>query len=190
MKLHELLLETRSIRRFKQEEIPMEDLRDMINDVRLAPSGNNVNELRYIVITDKALRDEISKLTYYAASLPRELGEPKENEHAMAYILILSPKKPSIHMHVNTGIAAEILVLSAREKGIGSVMMKNFNVTKVNELLNVPEDYTAELLIPLGYADHTSTIVEVKDGDTHYYVDDDVNYYVPKYEIDDIATFK
>ena len=50
----------RSIRRFRQEPIDRDDLDLIFESVRLAPSAFNVQPWRFVVVTDPALKAELS----------------------------------------------------------------------------------------------------------------------------------
>ncbi len=191
MNLKELYTGNRTYRKFRQESIPEEDLKSIMENVRLSHCGNNRQRLKFIVVRTPELCGEIARQVHYAASLPREIGQPKKEEEAMAYIIVIRPKENYATADIDVGIAADVICASAWEKGIGSCMMMNFNVTKVNELLEIPEEETVRLVISMGYPAHKSTVVDLPaDGNTSYYVDEDVNYYVPKRPLSGFVTFR
>jgi nitroreductase len=188
MKLSELYKQCRTFRRFKQIEIPEQNMDDILNDLRYVHSGNNRQTLSYIAVQSKAKRDAIAKVIKYASLLPRELADPKSEEEAMAYLVIIADAEHSRTVDIDTGIAAEYTVESAFEKGIGSCMMLNFNVQKVNEILGLPQNRTAAMVIALGYPSHTSEAVEIgADGSTAYTCDEAYHYRVPKKTVKQIA---
>lgn len=191
MNLKELYTGNRTYRRFLQKPVAEEDLVSIMENVRLSHCGNNRQRLTFEVISDPAVCARMAELVTYAASLPREIGQPKKGEEAMAYIVIVRPSENYATADVDVGIAADVICASAWEKGIGSCMMMNFNVTKVNELLEMGEGKTARLVISLGYPAHKSTVVDLpEDGNTAYFVDEDVNYYVPKRPLSDFVKFR
>jgi nitroreductase len=59
MELSRVLKERRSIRRFKQESVPKEALIEMIEAARIAPSGKNLQNWHFIVITNVGMIHEI-----------------------------------------------------------------------------------------------------------------------------------
>jgi nitroreductase len=188
MKLSELYKQCRTFRRFKQIEIPEQDMDDILNDLRYVHSGNNRQTLSYIAVQSKAKRDAIAKVIKYASLLPRELADPKPEEEAMAYLVIIADAEHSRTVDIDTGIAAEYTVESAFEKGIGSCMMLNFNAQKINEILGLPQNRTAAMVIALGFPSHTSEAVEIgADGSTAYTCDETYHYRVPKKTAEQIA---
>jgi nitroreductase len=55
MDLFDAIQERKSIRRFKQSPVPDEDVKKILDAGRLAPSANNSQPWRFVVIRDKAL---------------------------------------------------------------------------------------------------------------------------------------
>ena len=49
----------RSVRAYKQDEVPREDLERIFEIVRLAPSAYNVQPWRFVVVTDAALKAKL-----------------------------------------------------------------------------------------------------------------------------------
>ena len=46
----------RAIRKFVQQDVPEEDLREILRQVRLAPSPGNIQPWRFVVVRDPAMR--------------------------------------------------------------------------------------------------------------------------------------
>ena len=59
--LLELVKKRRSIRRFKPDPVPDEDIRKIIEVARWAPSGFNMQPWEFVVVTEKDLRDKIAE---------------------------------------------------------------------------------------------------------------------------------
>ena len=93
--LLELVKKRRTIRKFKTDPVPDEYIGKIIEVARWAPSGFNTQPWEFIVIRDKALREELAKLSAeyrerYGARLEatRESKVPWENSKTfgnMAY---------------------------------------------------------------------------------------------------------
>ena len=188
MKLDEILETGRTIRKFEQKEVPDEVIARVLKNVRTAHCGNNRQVLRYIVVKSEEKRREVGNIVHFAASLPREIGEPKEDEKAMLYIAITKPAGNTPIQDIDCGIAAEVICETAWDEGVGSCMMLNFNVQAANEIMNVSEDRTVRMIIAMGYPKHRSTIVDVPEsGNVSYYVDDQIDYYVPKRSVEELS---
>ncbi|MEE9340124.1 MAG: nitroreductase family protein, partial [Thermoplasmata archaeon] len=71
MELAEAMRNRRSIRRFEEKEVPRELVEGILETARWAPSGNNVQPWRFIVVTDRqkiARLSEASNQRWIAAS--------------------------------------------------------------------------------------------------------------------------
>lgn len=188
MELSELYQKCRTIRKFTQEEIPEKDIDAILENLRYVHSGNNRQTLSYVAVTSKEKRAAVSDLVHYAAILPREIADPKENEKATAYLIIVGAADHNRTIDIDTGIAAEYVMESTFELGIGSCMMLNYNVTEVNKILELPKEQTSLMVIALGYPAHTSEAVEIgEDGSTAYTCDAQYHFRVPKKTVAQIA---
>ena len=184
--------ECRTFRRFKQIPVPETLLHDLIEDVRIAPSGRNAQVLRYIVVNDKDTVARIQPFFHFAAALPPEIGQPAEGEQPTAFIIICTEGMSPRTAGIDIGIAARTLQLGACEKQVGSCILLNVEFPKILPAIgNVPTTWQPALALALGYPDHTSTIVDMPaDGSTAYTVDEQRNYYVPKRKKEDILLWK
>ena len=59
MEFSEILKRRRSIRRFRQEEIPLETLKELVEAAALAPSAANAQCLRYVLVREKELLEKL-----------------------------------------------------------------------------------------------------------------------------------
>ena len=189
MDLHDLFVKSRSIRKFEQKEVGRDLLEEILEDVRLSPCGSNKQLLRFAVVTDRKICDKIADNIVFAALLPRGIADQKANERATAYIIILEPQNAGRVQDMDIGIAAEVIMESACDKGLGTCMMLNFKADEIEKILEVPGDMKAAMVIPVGYPMHESIAEDMPaDGDTAYYVDEKGNYHVPKRSVKDIVS--
>ena len=87
MTLRDLYTGERTYRRFLQKEISHDALLAVMENVRLAHCAGNMQKLRFAVVTEPELRDKMAQQVHYAAYLPKEIGQPKPGEEAMAYVV-------------------------------------------------------------------------------------------------------
>jgi nitroreductase len=59
--ISKFFLARRSIRRFKNEPVPEDTIKKILEAMRYAPSGSNKQLWQYIVVTDPAVRDKITR---------------------------------------------------------------------------------------------------------------------------------
>lgn len=190
MTLENLLEWRRTYRKFDENKlISKEDIDDILNSIKFASCANNRQYLRFISVENKAKVLEIFENTKWAASLPNNIGRPKEGERPVYFIAILSDEEKKLRFNgIDEGLVISNLTLLAAEKGIGSCIIGSVNDKKMREILNYENNYSCEVVVAFGYPKVKSSIKEINAGeDQAYYLDEDGNYIVPKYKIKDLV---
>ncbi|MBS4882253.1 MAG: nitroreductase family protein [Peptoniphilus harei] len=190
MNLQNLLEWRRSYRKFDETRlISKNDIDEILNSIKFASCANNRQYLRFISVENKDKVLEIFDNTKWAASLPNNIGRPKEGERPVYFIAILSDEAKKLRFNgIDEGLVISNLTLTAAEKGIGSCIIGSVNDKKMREILNYDNNYSCEVVIAFGYPKVKSTIKEIDlEEDQSYYLDEDGNYLVPKYKKDDIV---
>ena len=184
--ISELIKRNRSYRRFYQEvAITESDLREMVNNARLTPSGRNAQTLRYLLSNTKEMNDRIFPTLSWAGYLTDWAG-PKEGERPAAYIVILNDDTLSKTYYCDHGIASMAILLTAVEKGYGGCILAAVNREALCEALHLPEQYAIVQVIALGKPAETVVIDPMIDGDIRYWRDTQSVHHVPKRNLDDI----
>ena len=172
MPLGEAMFTQRSIRRFRRDPIPVEDLRLILEAAARAPSGGNRQPARFLVLADRDVIRQFGALYHEAwwakrrdegrAWTSREDIPPEEPvsrsaarladeiEHAPCIVLALSLAKGQASSVIP---AVQNLMLAARALGIGSVptTLHPQVMERVYTLLGIPPEVEFHLCIPLGY---------------------------------------
>lgn len=190
MNLENLLEWRRSYRKFDESRlISKNDIDEILNSIKFASCANNRQYLRFISVENKDKVLEIFDNTKWAASLPNNIGRPKEGERPVYFIAILSDEAKKLRFNgIDEGLVISNLTLTAAEKGIGSCIIGSVNDKKMREILNYDDNYSCEVVIAFGYPKVKSTIKKINlEEDQSYYLDEDGNYLVPKYKKDDIV---
>lgn len=187
--LKDLLLSSRSYRSFDESvKISREQLLNWIDHTRLCPSSINLQMLKFRPVTDETECAEMLARTKWAGKLKGMQIPPMEHAPT-AYIVVCSNSSvtPNATMfQKDVGICAQTIMLAAAEDGFGGCMIGSFSPEKVKELLHLPEETTAELVLALGKPDETVRLTELPmNGDTSYYRADGIHY-VPKRALEDI----
>jgi len=179
------LLERRTIRKFTKQPIPKQDLIDLVDYARLAAYPGNNQSLRFAIIDEKPLVDEVFVNTRWAGYLAD--GTPKEDERPTAFIAVLGDNSIKKTFEVEAGAAVTSMMLGAYDKGIASCWIGSLNRTEVMKALNISEeDYSLVYVLALGYPAQKSRACEMKDGDIKYFLDAENVLNVPKRSIDEI----
>lgn len=183
----DLITSNRSCRRFFQDHaVDQETLRWLVDCARVSASAANLQPLKYLLSCDPALNNDIFSCLGWAAYLEDWQG-PAEGERPSAYIVFLGDTTISPAFGWDTGIAAQSILLGAREKGLGGCMIGAIKRKRLIELLNVEERFKIVLVVAIGKPKETVVIEEVEaDGSIRYWRDDDGVHHVPKRKLDDI----
>lgn len=182
----DIVKKARTYRRFQQKPIGIDVLEELVEMARFAPSGANSQPLRYVICNNADVRKKLFPSIAWAAAL-KDWDGPAEGERPMAYIMIVSEK----HGGINTGIAAQTIVLGAMSKGIGACMIGALKRDQAAEAVNLDSRYNVELLIALGYPGEYVVVDDVHEGDSlTYYRDDQDVHHVPKIIADELIIAK
>ncbi len=104
--------------------------------------------------------------------------------------MILSDTEISKNVKWDHGIAAQTILLCSMSHGIGGCIIGSVNKAQLSDSLYIPERYTIELVIALGYPKEKVVIDEINDGDDiRYYRDKDETHHVPKRKLKDVLFF-
>ncbi|MEE1012377.1 MAG: nitroreductase family protein [Acutalibacteraceae bacterium] len=184
----DLVLKNRSYRRFyENEKIEYDILADLVDCARNTAASVNFQVLKYKLVNDETNNKKVFDCLAWAGLL-KEWKGPEEGERPSAYVVILCDTSISTSKPIDTGIAAQTILLAATEKGYGGCMFGSINRSKLADELDIdPERYSIELVIALGKPKETVEIVEVPEsGSTAYYRDENGVHYVPKRSLNEI----
>lgn len=185
MSVYETILERRTVRKYKQEKIRREQLEQMVNAARLAPSGANMQPLKYIIVDEKEKVDEVFPYLKWAAYIQPE-GNPKVGEEPVAYIVVLADTRiKKTGYDLEAGAACQNIMLTAREMGIGSCWLGAINREAISTCLNIEEHMNLSTIIALGYPLETPVIEDIEES-IRYYKDEEGTLHVPKRKIEEI----
>jgi nitroreductase len=186
MQLKELVTKTRSYRRFKQDPIPEETLRGLVDLARMSPTGSNLQPLKFFLSWTAETNAKIFPCLGWAASISNWDG-PEEGERSTAYIVVLVDTDIWKDCGHNVGIAAYSIVLGAMENGIGACMLASIARPRLAWEFNIPDRYTIPLVIALGVPGETVVTENIgPDGNVDYYRDADDVHHVPKRTLDEL----
>lgn len=185
MSVYDLILKRRTIRKFKQEPIPVDVLRKLVDAARLAPSAANLQPIKYIIVNSTDVVEAVFKHVKWAAYIA-PAGNPGENEKPVAFIVMLADteiRKSGYELDI--GAAAQSIFLAALEEGIGTCWMGAINRDEIRAILSIPERYIIDTVIALGYPAE-SPVAEDENGSVKYYKDENGVLHVPKRKLEDV----
>lgn len=163
MELMEIIKTRKSVRKYLAKKIPRDDIISCVEAARLAPSAENVQPWRFIVLDDPEVKKDFVKIVcngiYRASSFIK---------NAAAIVVIVAKLdlvanfigkgiQGTNYYLIDIGIAGEHLVLQAQELGIGTCWIGWFNAKKANKFFNLPPRHRLVSLIAMGYPASGST---------------------------------
>ena len=148
MDAYEIILNRRSVRKYKPDPVPRDLLLKVLDAGRLAPSGRNDQPTEFVVVTDAQQRQQLAALAEYGKFLTQ----------APTCIVVLSwPAK----YYLEDGSAATTqLMLAASALGLSTCWIagdKKPYASKVVALCGAPSEYKLVSLVALGYGAETPT---------------------------------
>jgi len=135
----------RNVRQYSDRPIPQEDLHRILEAGRRAPSSQNWQPWNFVVVTDRAELQELSKvwqgarhIAGSAATIALIGREPEDAQHRD-------------RLHYDFGQATANMMLAAVELGVGSGHSAVGDQAQAQRVLAFPDGYFCAYLVALGY---------------------------------------
>ena len=169
MDVFEALYTTRAMRRVKEDSIPDDVIKSIMDSAIRAPSGSNRQDWKFLVVTDQKTREELADIyretwDYYVKSFyndSEDLGASSlknkdeietvkrisnsaswlaENYHKVPLLVLAFSRNDPTGSSIYPAIWN--LMLAARGHGVGTCLttVMNFKTEDVYKVLNVPSD--------------------------------------------------
>ncbi|MFC2090666.1 nitroreductase family protein [Bacteroidota bacterium] len=184
--LKELILKNRSYRRFDQSHrISRADLLEMIDAARLSASARNAQPLKYFLSYSEELNEKVFPCLAWAGYLTDWSG-PEAGERPSAYIVQLHDTTFGSNYYCDDGIAAQSILLTAAEKGLGGCIIASVKKDTLSERLNLPEHLSIIQVIALGKPAEKVVIEEMIGDDFKYWRDEQGVHHVPKRSLESL----
>ncbi len=185
--LAQLVKENRSCRRFyENHSVALQTLQDLVDLARLSASGANLQPLKYILACRREINAEIFSCLAWAAYL-KDWPGPEPGERPAAYIVIAGDSAISKDFGCDHGIAAQSILLGAREKGLAGCILGSINRKALREILNIEAHLQILLVLAIGKPKEKVMIESVgPDGSIRYWRDAERVHHVPKRALNDI----
>lgn len=134
---------------YQSKPVPAEKLKAVLSAARLAPSQNNLQPWRFVVVQD----DERKRLLAQACQRGKLVAE------APIAIVAFSVEEDipvTIGGYISAypldvAVAINYLQLAATSEGLGTNWLVDFNEEKVRGVLGVPEGIHPIAILPIGY---------------------------------------
>lgn len=176
MEAIEMIKGRRSVRKFKNEKVSREIVKDIVETARFAPSWKNFQVARYTFVDDEKIiqqlaTDGVNGYLYNTNTLNNAKGVavlsfvkgksgkwyPEKTDYATS--------KSNVWEVFDAGIACQTFCLAAHAKGIGTCVFGIIDEKSISEIVHLPEDETIAALIVYGYQDGEVGATARKDVD-------------------------
>ncbi len=165
----------RSIKSFKNHQITKDEINQILEAAILSPTSYNIQNWRFVIVTEQKLKDELSQLSYgqkqvaeaslvivlcadlkaweknperYWKNVPEESRNYLVNGIRQAYSG--NPELEKDQAIRSCGIAAQTIMLAAKSIGYDSCPMEGFDYDKVGKLINLPDDHIVTMMVVIG----------------------------------------
>ncbi len=153
MKLTDIMLKRRSVRRFKADEIARDKLDAILQAGLLAPTSRNRNPCEFVLVKDKNLLEKLSKSKKAGAAFLKDVS---------AAVAVFADSEKADTWIEDSSIALTYMMLKATEQGVGNCWVQyhlrfdeNGESAEKNArgILSMPEKYRIVGVLGLGIAD-------------------------------------
>jgi nitroreductase len=147
MDVTKAIRDRRSVRSYENKDIPQEVLLKVLEAARLAPSANNRQPWKFVVVREAAKRAALAKAAkeqQFVAEAPVVIAAV-----AMEPERVMTCGVPTYA--VDLAIAVDHMTLAAVDQGLGSCWIGAFYQEDVRKILKIPDEYKVATLLTLGY---------------------------------------
>jgi len=143
----QLVQNRRSVRKYLDKPVEREKILACVESARLAPSAENVQPWRFLIIDDPGLKAGFAEEAFSGIYFPTRFA-------ARAPVLILILARPDLladrlgkqvqgvsYYLIDSGIAGEHLALQAEELGLGTCWIGWFNIRRARKFFKIPRKY-------------------------------------------------
>jgi nitroreductase len=135
-----------SCRSYQDRPVEKEKLEKILEAARLAPSAKNLQDWRFVVVTNPDMRRHLAEAAnnqMFIANAGVIIAACSNSDHVMRCGQAIGP--------LDVAIALEHIALAATEQGLATCWIGSFWPEKVGALLDIPKDITIIELMALGY---------------------------------------
>jgi nitroreductase len=157
MDFSELVKHRQSDRRYSARPVEKEMLFQCLEAARLAPSANNSQPWKFVVVEEPGLKDLLADcsasmgMNKFASQAPVIVAVVLEKQNVLSSIGSFFKSKEYRLMDI--GIAVSHFCLQATDLGLGSCIIGWFDEKRVKKLLDIDRSKRVPLLISVGYSE-------------------------------------
>ena len=139
MKVFDAVRTLLAVRRYKDQQLPAELVRRIVESAWLTGSSRNGQPWHFISVQDKAMLQQLGG---------KATSGPYTAQAALAVIVAMEESPYNVS---DVSRAVQSMMLTAWDEGIGSNWVGFGNLEWANELLGLPPTLTVMAIVPFGY---------------------------------------
>ena len=193
MELKDVIYGRRSIRKFKEQQISEQDIREIVDAGIMAPSATNIQHWYFIAICNPEALSELRDIAADGAAAFREKLEKRFPDHPdvvasttnfigslgnapfVVLAFLRSPEQEADNSPAVQSVAAAIenMVLAAYDKGIGSCWMTSLSAGDAAEAIHerfAPDRGSLLAIVTFGYPDQEPKCPKRKDDRVEFII--------------------
>ncbi len=150
MDILEIIKNRRSIRKFKDKEIPKEILEKLILALIWAPSAGNLQCRKFYFVFNKEIKEKLAKASLdqrFIAKAPLVVVACADEEIEWKY----GERGKNLYSICDVAMSIQNMMLLAQNEGLGTCPVGAFEEDKIREILNLPSNLRPILIVPVGY---------------------------------------
>jgi nitroreductase len=184
--IENLVIKTRSFRRFYQEKIISQETLERLVEVScFSGSAMNIQPIKYLIINQEGLNEKVFNCLGWAGYLKNWPG-PEPGERPSAYIICCLDTDIADTGDFDLGIATQNILLAATEQGLGGCRIGSISPDLKN-IINLPENLVIKLVLAMGFPKETVVLEEINPaGNVKYWRDEKGVHHVPKRKLEDV----
>jgi nitroreductase len=177
----DVILNRRTIRRFKSQAIDRKTLKEIVNAGRLASTAGNRQPWEFVIVDDKSLIEDVFKSLGWLGGSPTD----KQRPTALVAVLLANPQD-KWSAYADGGAAIQNMQLAAWSKGIGGCWIGSIDAEPVRRMLKIPEELKLFSILALGIPAE-KPVIEDADNDVSAKRDDAGVLHVRKRKLDAVT---
>ncbi len=145
----------RSIRKYLDIPLEMEKYGKVIEAGFQAPTAGNVQDVRYIMVTDGSTRKKLAEASlqqYWMESAPVHVVVCIDIKRGKQFYGVRGER---LYAPQHAGAAVMNMLLTAQDIGIGACWVGAFDEEMVKDICGIPDYARPHAIVTLGYSDET-----------------------------------
>jgi nitroreductase len=143
----------RSVRKYQDLPIPQEAWGRIVEAGFNAPTAGNIQDVRYVVVTDKGKREKIAEAClqqYWMSTAPVHVVVCVDIKRGKQFYGIRGERLYSVQ---HAAAAAMSMLIAAHSIGIGACWVGAFDEEAMKSICGIPDYARPQMIVTLGYAD-------------------------------------